>query len=66
MSDATDDSTIRGRRLLERAEDRSLRERMAQFRDERRSRESLPELREQVTTGADLSEIVTEGRDERV
>lgn len=64
MSD-TDDASARGRRLLERAQHTSLQEQMQRF-VEAHDTGDLEVLRARFGRGTPLSELVDDGRDERV
>ena len=65
MSDAVDEVGFEGRQLLNKSKTDPLRKRMRQFLDEQREQD-LKQLRGSVSKGQDLSEIVTENRDERL
>lgn len=65
MSD-TDDVEFTARQLLNKGKTHSLREQMQDFVSEHGSSTDLKALREDVAIGTDLSDIVTEDRDERL
>jgi len=65
VSDTTDDLDA-GRRLLDEAETDSLRERMRDHLAASEVPEDLKTLRRTAASGVPLSELVDEGRDERV
>ncbi len=66
MSDTADDLDAAGRRLLDEARTGSLRERMRNHLATNESPEDLKAFRRTVASGDPLSEVVDEGRDERV
>lgn len=65
MSD-TDDAEFTARQLLNKGKTHSLRAQMQDFVSEHGSTTDLKALRDDVTTGKDISEIVTNARDERL
>lgn len=66
MSDTTDDLDAAGRRLLDEAKTGSLRERMRDHLVANEVPDDLKTLRRTAAKGVPLSELVDEGRDERV
>jgi hypothetical protein len=66
MSDTTDDLDAAGRRLMDEARTGSLRERMRSYLAAHESPADLKAFRQTVTSGDPLSDVVDEGRDERV
>lgn len=66
MSDTTDDLEAAGRRLLDESKTGDLRERMRDHLATHELPEDLEALRRTVARGDPLSEVVEEGRDERV
>ena len=66
MSDTTDDLDTAGRRLLDEAKTGSLRERMRDHLVANEVPDDLEALRRTAASGVPLSELVDEGRDERV
>lgn len=62
----TDDAEFTVRQLLTKGKTHSLRVQMQDFVSEHGSATDLKALRDDVTTGKDISEIVTEDRDERL
>lgn len=66
MSDTTDDLDAAGRRLLDEAKTGSLRERMRDHLVANEVPDDLETRRRTAATGVPLSELVDEGRDERV
>lgn len=65
MSDAADDIGFAERQLLNKSKTHPLRERMRRFVEDR-GEDDLKQRRRSVSEGTDLSEIVTEDRDERI
>jgi ribosomal protein S3AE len=66
MSDTVDDTGFRAEQLLNKSKTGAIRERMREFVSEHGESPELTELREAVASGEDLSDIVDEGRDERL
>lgn len=66
MSDTVDDLGFDARQLLNKGKTHSLREQMREFVSEHDTDVDLEELREAVSDGKPVSDIVTEERDERL
>lgn len=66
MSDTTDEGAPRIRELVDDSNSNSLRDQMQAFLAEHGEPADLEELRERVGSGEDLSDIVVEGREERI
>ena len=66
MSNVDDDVSGLGRRALRTARVDSLRRRMVEFVETHDSGVNLRELRTEVRSGKSMSEIVDDGRDERI
>jgi len=66
MSNVDDDVSGLGRRALRTARVDSLRRRMVEFVETHDNGVDLRELRTEVSSGKSMSEIVDDGRDERI
>jgi|GEM_PF-1484826 len=66
MSDTEDDLEFWGRQLLKKSDTNPLRERMRAVISETEPVDDLRTIRRQTSGGSSLSEIVEDGREERV
>lgn len=67
MSDAArDDFDFLGKQLLKKSQTRPLREKMEEFVDDHEVPDDLKTLRKRIKSGEDVSEIVTQDREERL
>jgi ribosomal protein S3AE len=65
MSDTADDIGFQARQLLNKTKTDTLRQKMREFVEER-DETDLKDLRQKVASGDDLSDVVSEGRRERL
>ena len=66
MSDTIDESGFLGRQLLRKSQTNSLRQQMNEFIEQHEHPRDLKQMRREATEGKEVSEIVTEGREDRV
>ena len=66
MSDTIDEVGFLGRQLLRKSQTNSLRQQMNEFIEQHEHPHNLKRMRREATEGKDISEIVTEYREERV
>lgn len=66
MSDAVDDLDFYAEQLLNKSKTNPLRQRMEEFVSEYGTKVDFKQLRAEVQNGEDLSELVSEGREERL
>ena len=66
MSDTIDEVGFLGRQLLRKSQTNSLRQQMNEFIEEHEHPRDLKQMRREATEGKEVSEIVTEDREERV
>lgn len=66
MSDTTDDVEFWGRQLLRKSQSASIRAQMKEFIAENEPSNDFKILRQEASTGKDLSDYVDEGREDRV
>jgi ribosomal protein S3AE len=66
MSDTVDEAGFEAGQLLNKSKTGAIRERMREFVSEHGESTAVTELREAVASGEDLSDVVVEGRDERL
>ena len=66
MSDTIDEVGFPGRQLLRKSQTNSLRQQMNEFIEQHEHPRDLKQMRREATEGKEVSEIVTEYREERV
>ena len=66
MGDTIDEVGFLGRQLLRKSQTNSLRQQMNEFIEQHERPRDLKQMRREATEGKEVSEIVTENREERV
>ena len=66
MSDTTDEMGFLGRQVLRKSQVNPLRDRMREFLSGHEPAADLKELRREAAGGRNMSEVVNEGREERL
>lgn len=66
MTDTVDDFSFYSEQLLKKSKTNPLRERMKEFIEKNREEADLKKYRKEASNGKNLSDIVTENREERV
>ena len=66
MGDTIDEVGFLGRQLLRKSQTNSLRQQMNEFIEQHEHPRDLKQMRREATEGKEVSEIVTENREDRV
>lgn len=66
MSDTTDDVEFWGHQLLRKSQSASIRAKMKEYLSERELEDDFKTVRQEASTGKDISEYVDEGREDRL